>query len=109
MVLDTSWFDHWLTGFFLTKQADGCSPSTIQDYRRAFGHLSRWSIDNHKPDLSSLTTQDLRAFLVYLRTLPNRSGGTHSAKSVYNAWVALRSFFRWYSAETENPNPALSI
>jgi integrase/recombinase XerD len=60
-------------------------------------------------DLSSLTTQDLRAFLVYLRTLPNRSDGTHIAKSVYNAWVALRSFFRWYSLETKTPNPSMSI
>jgi integrase/recombinase XerD len=109
MGLETSWLDKWVAGFILTKQADGCSPETIQDYQRAFNHLARWSIANGKSDVGALTTSDVRAFLAYLRTLPNRYGGTHSPKSVYNVWVALRSFFRWYSAETSRPNPTLQV
>jgi integrase/recombinase XerD len=109
MAIETSWFDTWLTGFFLTKQADGCSDETVRDYRRAYGHLSRWCQDQCKRDVSSLTTADLRAFLAYLRTLPNRYGGTQSPKSVYNAWVALRSFLKWWAEETNSPNPMAAI
>jgi integrase/recombinase XerD len=109
MQLDTSWFDHWLTGFYLTKQAEGTSDETLRDYKRAYTHLARWCGDKGKSDLATLSTADLRAFLAYLRTLPSPYGGTHSPKSVYNAWVALRSFFRWYAEETKSVNPMLAI
>jgi integrase/recombinase XerD len=94
--------DKWLTGFFITKQQEGCSPKTIADYRWTFKHLAQWSAANQRPSPNELTTGDLRAFLVYLR---ERVG----SKSVRNAWVALRSFYRWYASETEKPNPSLVI
>ncbi len=86
---------NYLTGFFLSKQAEGCSPNTIIEYRKDFAHFDRWCVAHEKTDPTKLTAAGLKAFPADLRTQPNRRGQLLNAKTVYNAWVALRSSCRW--------------
>ncbi len=87
----------WFNGFFIAKRAEGFSQDTVQDYSRAFRHLQA-----RHPDPTVLTTAHLRAFLAEMQ-------GRQSSKSVYNLWAALRSFYKWHSLETGQPNPMLPI
>lgn len=95
-----------LTGFFLAKQAEGCSPNTIAEYKKDFAHFARWASGR---DPAGLAPSDIKAFLAHLRTEPNGHGRPLSAKTCYNAWVALRSFYRWLAEETGTPNPLASV
>ncbi len=82
----------YLTGFSLSKQAEGISANTIADYRSTFGYLSRWP-DLAGRDLLSLQSQDLKGFLVWLSQQTSRTGRVLARKTIYNAWVGLRSFY----------------
>ena len=88
----TKKLDTWLTGFHLSKQAESCSPNTVKEYRADSAHLARWCSGR---DSTVFTPSDLKAFLAHLRTLGNGRGGRLSPKSIYNIWVALKSFHRW--------------
>lgn len=103
---ETEKLAHLLTGFFLAKQAEGCSPNTIAEYRTDFAHFARWC---NGRDPATLTAGDLKAFLAHLRTEPNGRGKPLAAKTVYNCWAALRSFYRWLAEETGASNPMASV
>lgn len=96
--------DAW-HGFFLSLQAGGCSKDTLTDYRKYYAHFRRW---HGQPDVP-LDTSKLIGFFAWLRQQPNGRGGKLGPKSAYNAWVALRSFYRWYSEEFNIPNPLARV
>ncbi len=102
----TKRLDHLLVGFFLCKEAEGCSPNTIIEYKKDFAHFSRWLGER---DPAELTAADLQAFLAELRSKPNGHGKPLSAKTVYNCWVALRAFYKWQAQERGVPNVMLSV
>jgi len=106
---ETEKLAHLLTGFYLAKQAEGCSPNTIIEYKKDFAHFARWCEAQGKTDPATMTASDLRGFLAHLRTEPNGHGRPLAAKTVYNCWVALRSFYRWLSEETGKPNPMATV
>lgn len=106
---ETEKLPHLLTGFYLAKQAEGCSPNTIAEYQNDFAHFARWCQAQGKTDPAALGPSDLRAFLAHLRTEPNGRGRPLAAKTVYNCWAALRSFYRWLSEEYRCPNPMASV
>ncbi len=106
---ETGKLTNYLTGFYLSKQAEGCSPNTIIEYRKDFAHFSRWCGAHGKDDPAKLKANDVKAFLAELRTQPNGHGKSLSPKTVYNCYVALRSFYRWLAEETTTPNPMLSV
>src|SRR5690242_20666774 len=97
------------TGFFLTKRAEGCSPKTVHDYQASLRHLDRWLVDHRIEDPTTLTTTQIKDFLVSMHSLQNRYGQPLSAKTVYNAWVALRSFYRWLEEESGLASPVAKI
>lgn len=99
--------DQLLQGFFISKQAEGCSNKTIADYRVGMGHFARWC-DANSRDPVRVTPQDAKAFLAHLRTQPNGRGGLLAAKTVANAYTAMRCFFRWLGEEMGTANPMLS-
>jgi integrase/recombinase XerD len=98
-----------LTGFYLAKQAEGCSPNTIIEYKKDFAHFARWCRAQGKTDPATLAASDLRAFLAHLRTEPNGRGKPLAAKTVYNCWAALRSFYKWLAEEAGAPNPMAMV
>jgi len=100
-----------VTGFQYYKTAEGLSPTTLDSYRRI---LDKWVAHVGDIEVDQVTTQDLRAYLAWLRTdyKPCRlAGGDHplSPKTIRNVWVALSSFFTWASVEFGSPNPMKGV
>ncbi len=76
-----------IEGFVLSRLADGYSPKTIDGYRR---ELIRWDNFLHNPDLSDVTTEDIRNYLLHLR-----SHTALSAASIQVVWKSIRCFYNW--------------
>jgi len=76
--------------------------------------LNLWLEHVGDKDVGRITTQDLRAYLAWLRAdyKPRRfSRADHplSPKTVRNHWVTLAAFFSWASQELEQPNPMKGV
>ncbi|MGQ0605295.1 MAG: tyrosine-type recombinase/integrase [Anaerolineales bacterium] len=100
-----------LLGFLQAKEAEALSPRTIETYRH---HLESWVAHGGDRPVTAVTTQDLRAYLAYLRTeyQPQRiTGKTHplSPKTLRNVYITLASFFRWLGKEFGIPSPLKAI
>jgi integrase/recombinase XerD len=54
-----------VAGFLQYKAAEGLSPRTIEIYR---DHLARWVQYAGEISINRVTTQNIRAFLIWLRT-----------------------------------------
>jgi integrase/recombinase XerD len=104
--LRAPWYATYRTGFFIAKSAEGISKETVLDYTRSLGYFEEWLGDRDVPSAS-----DLKAFFAWLRERPCGlgTGRKLSPKTVYNAWVALKSFFRWYGQETAADNPMTRV
>jgi integrase/recombinase XerD len=95
-----------IEGFLINKSAEGLSPNTLSSYR---SHLACWMEWAKNPAVEKITTDDLRAYLVWLRTSykPRRFNGKDSplaSKSLRNAWVTLSAFYTWASSELGIPH-----
>jgi integrase/recombinase XerD len=100
-----------LLGFEQYKAAEGLSPNTLIAYTQ---HLKLWLEYVGDVEVGQMTTQEVRAFLAWLRTEyePRRITGNRqplSSKTVRNIWVTLSSFFRWASSEFNLPNPMTGV
>jgi site-specific recombinase XerD len=84
-----------LKDFDLSLPADGISENTIPNYRHALKRLANCQACEDRSDPRQLGPGDLTAFFSSLRTLANGRGEFLSRKTIRNAWVALRSFYRW--------------
>lgn len=96
-----------IPGFIQYKAAEALSPVTLRSYS---DDLKKWLGFTGDKKVEKVTTGDLRAFFVWLRTeyKPRRySGKTHplSPKTIRNIWVSLSAFFTWACLEFEISNP----
>lgn len=95
-----------IDGFILFKSGEGLSQNTLLDYGHWLGIFAR-RYDGR--DVGSFRPADISGFLDYLRNEyePRRltgGDGPLSSQSVRNAWVALKSFYRWASSTLDIPN-----
>ncbi len=74
-----------LEEFLVALEVDGLAPNTIKQYSRVIREMTKFLGD---VPISEITPQDLRRFLADYRR-------SRSPKTAYNAWVALRSFWRY--------------
>jgi integrase/recombinase XerD len=100
-----------VTGFLQFKAAEGLSPNTLTSYQH---HLRQWSEYAGDMPVSQVKTQDVRDYLVWLRTeyKPQRWGGRDhplSPKTLRNVHITLCAFFTWASAELRLTNLMKSI
>ncbi|MDD5368057.1 MAG: tyrosine-type recombinase/integrase [Anaerolineaceae bacterium] len=101
-----------VTGFLQFKAAEGLSARTTDSYRRI---LEQWLERQPDVEVGSVTTQQLRDYLNYMRTeyVPKRINGNKeqklSSKSIRNIYVGLSAFFHWASEEFQIPNPMKSL
>jgi len=75
----------YIDDFIVARQAEGLADSTILSYSRVLHELVEFLND---PAPSEVTTDALRKFLVAYRR-------GRKPKTVYNAWTAIRSFWRY--------------
>jgi integrase/recombinase XerD len=100
-----------IEGLLLAKLAEGRSPRTITGYRH---DLRVWLDYAGDQDVAQITTQELQAFLLYLRTgyQPRRlfgDGSVLSAKTIRNFWVSLSALFSWLRDAFELPSPMVKV
>ena len=98
-------------GFLQYKAAEGLSPNTLQGYQR---DLKLWLSYMGDVAVNKITTHQLQAYLVWLRTdyEPRRFSGDKQAlasKTIHNCYISLSAFFRWASREFELPNPVKDV
>jgi integrase/recombinase XerD len=101
-----------IQGFLQFKSAEGLSPRTIESYKH---DLRLWLEHQGDFEVSKITSQDLRAYLVYMLNeyTPRRITGNNdiglSPKTIRNIWVTLCAFFRWINEEFDLPNPMKKV
>lgn len=100
-----------IRGFLQAKAAEALSPRTIEGYQHDLEQWLNYAGDN---PITDVKTQNLRAYLAYLRTdyTPKRLTGKSqplSPKTIRNVYVTLSSFFTWLSREFEMPSPMKPI
>ena len=101
-----------LIGFLQYKSAEGLAPVTVTGYER---DLKLWIEYQGDMDVGAIRSQDIVAFLSYLRTdyVPRRIAGDNSRKltpkTVYNIYISLASFYTWASREFGVENPMKAI
>ena len=84
-------------GFLQYKTAEGLSPRTLSRYRDFIRIWLKFSSD---VPIDQITTDDLRAFLIWLRNeyQPRRITGTDrvlSNKTIRNIYMFLSLFYTW--------------
>lgn len=100
-----------LEGFILSKLGDGLSPSTSAIYQWALDKLVAFT---HDKPIADVTTDDLRAWLSYLRNdyqnaSTSRKSERLSASSLQDAWTAAKSFCRWCHDALDIENAAQDL
>ena len=83
-----------LRAFQLALTVEGLRPRTIENYARDVQGFAAYVEGRH---LRSITTGDIRAYCVDLHV-------GHAPKTVREAQLALRRFFRFLSNEGEVPS-----
>lgn len=79
---------------FLIARSD-LAPSTSSDYKHYLSLWLKWQGDT---DIADITARDLQGFMYHMTNeYVTRYGGPLSQSGLYNAWCALRSFWRWAS------------
>ena len=101
-----------VAGFLQFKAAEAVSKSTMTSYTQ---HLRDWVNHCGDMELSKLTTEDLCAYMAYLRTeyKPRRLCGNNvsplAPKTLRNIWVTFMAFFTWLTREFELENPMKGV
>jgi site-specific recombinase XerD len=94
-ITTTDSFGGLLDSFCLALDAEGKSPKTIDNYRRAVLAFAGWLADHGQADdIETVTADDVRAFLVSLR-------GRVAPSTEYRNYSGLRQFAKWAVAEGE--------
>ncbi len=100
-----------IDGYIVSSLADDSSELTLREYRSALFTLIKFLDDK---ELKDITQEDVRRFMVYLRTdyVPERWGGNTdplSSASLRRYWKAMRSFFKWVHAEYGLERPDINL
>lgn len=79
--------------FLITLKSEEYSQRTLDVYAYQVASLADFLED---PEIEEVSTMQIREWLVFLRDDYRSARGRRlSAKSVYNYWTAMRSFFGW--------------
>jgi integrase/recombinase XerD len=100
-----------VAGFLQYTEAEGLSPRTIEVYT---DHLQRFLGYVGDVAVNRVTTAQVRAFLIWLRTDYQTArifgrGGPVSTKTLRNYWVSLSALFTWAGSEFGFPSPVKGV
>lgn len=100
-----------IEGFKISALSDGYALVTIKGYLSSLGTLKEFLGD---PEVSDITYDDLKQFMLYLRTdykpeRKSKSLAPLATASFHRYWKAIRSFFKWANRELKIPRPDLEL
>lgn len=76
-----------MQGFILDRQAAGCAPKTIVNYRYVLGYLVSWLQHHGATEVSGITPRHLRGYLVHLRRRGLKASTVHAHARGIKAWL----------------------
>jgi integrase/recombinase XerD len=85
----------WANFFYQAKKVEGISPCTLAFYRQQLGHFLRFCDAQVIENVSQITANNIREYLLWLGESGHNPGGVHAAYRV------LKTFLRWYENEME--------
>ena len=88
----------WIEGFLVDRKAQNMSKGTIEFYRKKIKYFFEFCEKQSVTQISQITPNLLREFLLYLETAGHNAGGCHAA------FRTVRTFLRWYECEAEPEN-----
>lgn len=90
----------WIEAFLIDRKAQNLSDGTLEFYRKKLILLADFAETQAITQISQLTPDVLRRWLMWLETKGHNPGGIHAC------YRTLRTFARWYWQETDQPgNP----
>lgn len=104
-------FSQVVEGFILSRKVEGLSPETIRIDEYSLRKLQAYLYD---PPFSTITLDDLRKFIAYLRDeyVPQRAGGDNSPLapgSIERAWSTIKALFGWANRELGFLRPDIGL
>ena len=88
----------WAKEFILDRKVRGLAEGTIRYYKQKLKLFLDWCDAQYIREVTELTPQSLRHYLVYLEETNHNPGGIHAA------YRALKAFLNWWEDEFEPDN-----
>jgi len=88
----------WIEAFLVDRKAQNMSKGTIEFYRKKIKYFFEFCEKQSVTQVSQITPNLLREFLLYLETKGHNAGGCHAA------FRTVKTFLRWYENEAEPEN-----
>lgn len=85
----------WVNAFIRDRQTSGLSNFTIEYYRAQLRVFTQYCLAKNVSEVTKLTPDLLRGFMLDLETRGRNAGGRHAA------FRSMRAFLLWYEAESE--------
>jgi integrase/recombinase XerD len=88
----------WLEGFLISRKAEGMAEGTICFYQKKLAKFIQYCDSRAVTQISQLTPDDLRGFILLLEVEGHNPGGLHAF------YRTVKTFLRWYELEDEPEN-----
>ncbi|MCZ2121831.1 MAG: tyrosine-type recombinase/integrase [Anaerolineales bacterium] len=85
----------WVNAFIRDRQTSGLSDFTIEYYRSQLRFFAEYCLAKNVHEVTNLTPDLLRSFMLDLETRGRNAGGRHAA------FRSIRAFLLWYESESE--------
>ncbi|MEX2487071.1 MAG: site-specific tyrosine recombinase XerD [Nitriliruptoraceae bacterium] len=87
----------------------GLAANTVDAYRRDLQHYATYLAEAGHDDPSVLSTENLEAFVAFMRRTPTPSGRLYAPSSVARMRAATRMFHRYLAREHGGPDPGMRL
>jgi integrase/recombinase XerD len=85
----------WIEAFLIDRASRGYSEGTLHFYKRCMKLLMRFCDTQAITQITQLTPNDIRQFILWLESTGHNKGGCHAA------YRTLRTFLYWFEDEVE--------
>ena len=88
----------WIEIFLHGCRSRNLAPGTIKFYRMKLNIFVQFSSDLAITNISQITADNIRQFLIYLQERKHKPAGVHCF------YRSVKTFLKWFERETEPPN-----
>jgi integrase/recombinase XerD len=88
----------WIEAFLLDRKVQNLSKGTLEFYQNKLKHFVNYCGAQVISDITQITPNNLRQFLLHLEETEHNPGGVHAI------FRAVKAFMRWYENEVEPEN-----
>ena len=85
----------WIEAFLIDRKARGCARGTLEFYMFKLKTFKDYCETQYVKDISQITPQLIRQYILYLEEKQHNPGGRHAA------FRSLRAFLLWFEDEVD--------